>query len=127
MEWLYCWLLDANTAQAIDWKSEAEVADELGFRCHSFDFEQLIYDRLDLAFADLPEGEGQTLVYRGWILSEDDYRQLEDEVVARGYQLHNNASQYEAAIALPNYYEFVEDLTPPAVWTWEPDIDEAWE
>lgn len=29
--------------------------------------------------------------------------------------------------SLPNYHELVADLTPPAAWTWEPDIDEAWE
>ena len=61
IEWLYCWLRSADRLHDIDWRAEAEVAEELGFRCHGFDFEWLIQGRLDEALAEMPEGTGQTL------------------------------------------------------------------
>ena len=127
MEFLYTWIRESASAlQDIHWRDEAEVAESLGFPCHSFDCQRFLEGDAEGALDILPEGEGQTLVYRGWMMREDDYRVLEESVESKGYRLLTNSHQHATLRALPNYHEFVADLTPPAVWTWEPDIDEAW-
>ena len=49
LEWLYCFTRTAEIRTEIDWKEEAEVAEELGFATHSFDIELLIDGRLEEA------------------------------------------------------------------------------
>jgi len=127
MEWLYCWLRSAERAQELDWRTEAEVAEDLGYACHSFDYESLLEGDLESALDTLPDGEGQTLVYRGWLMPAEDYAELESAVESRGYELLTKGYQYELLTSLPNYFERVDDMTPPAVWTWDPDIEEAWD
>ena len=127
IEWLYCYLRNSKGLQDIDWAEEAAVAEELGYQTHSFDFEHFIEGSPEMALENLPDGRGQTLVYRGWMLPEDEYAELESELSSRGYVLQTSSYQYIGALSLPNYFELVEDLTPPALWTWEPDIEGAWE
>jgi hypothetical protein len=81
MDFLYSWLrADSQTKQDIDWRMEAEVAEELGFGCHSFDCQTFLEGDPEEAFDGLPEGGGQTLVYRGWLLKAEDYETLEQVV-----------------------------------------------
>jgi len=127
LEWLYCYLPTLEPKQQINWMEEAEAAEECDFGCHSFDIEKLVDGDAEGALRNLPEGDGRTLVYRGWILQEEEYRSLEDEVSARGYRLLTNTNQYLEALHLPNWHPRVADLTPPAIWTYDTDIDEAWE
>ncbi len=127
MEWLYCWLRESGYSQEINWRAEAEVAEDLGYTCHSIDYESLLEGDLDRALESLPDGEGTNLVYRGWIMPDEDYAELESGLEDRGYSLLTSSYQYALVTGLPNYHELVEHLTPPAVWTWDPDIEEAWE
>ena len=127
VEWLYCWLADADSAQQISWKEEAEAAEEVGFKVHSFDYEALLEGCVEDAVADLPFGNGATLVYRGWIMPVEHYEQLEDALHQRGYYLHSSVHQYRNVLWLPEYFQRIEGMSPPAVWTAGPDIDEAWE
>jgi hypothetical protein len=127
IEWLYCYLPTTEARTPINWREEAEAAADMDFTCHSFDKERFIDGDVDGALEHLPYGGGRTLVYRGWIMKEDEYRALEDGVVARGYTLLTNTNQYLEAALLPNWHPRVADLTPPAAWTWDPDPEEAWE
>jgi hypothetical protein len=127
IEWLYCYLPTLEAVHPINWREEAEAAEETDFVCHSFDMERFIDGDLEGALEHLPNGGGRTLVYRGWQLKEEEYRSLEDEVAGRGYSLLTNASQYVESAMLPNWHPRVADLTPPAVWTWDADPEEAWE
>ncbi len=127
MEWLYGFLTTAERLQEIDWREEAEVAEELDFRCHCFDFEALLEERVEEALETMPDGNGETLVYRGWMLREEEYACLESAVAERGYQLFTPSHAHREATYLPNYYSHVADLTMSAVWTEDPDIDDAWE
>ena len=127
IEWLFCYLHRSVPAVEINWREEAQAAEECDFTCHSFAFERFLEGDVAGALEGLPDGEGRTLVYRGWILQEEEYQELADFVSNRGYQLLTNCDQYMEAMTLPNWHPLVEDLTPPAVWTWDEDIEEAWE
>ena len=127
IEWLYCFLQRSEALQDINWAEEAEVAEELGYTTHSFDFDHFLEGSFEAALDGMPDGRGQTLVYRGWMMKEDEYADFESEMSSRGYVLQTNAYQYIDTLSLPTYFETIEDLTPPALWTWEADIESAWE
>ena len=127
MEWLYGYLRTADRYQEIDWRDEAEAAEDLKFNCHSFDFEALLEGRAEEAVRDLPEGDGGTLVYRGWMMRDEEYVALEQAVADLNYTLFTPSHAYRLATFLPQYYDAVADLTMPARWTEEPDVEEAWE
>jgi len=126
MEVLFSYLNDAGYSQEIDWKEEADAAEECGLTCYSFSYDLFYYGRYEEAFSEIPDGDGGELLYRGWLMPEDDYTQLEDFLVNKGYQLICSAHEYQETLLLPNYYEVIEDMTPAAKWTDTPDIEEAW-
>lgn len=126
IEWLYCYLPTSEARTPINRREEAEAAEESDFVCHSFDMERFLDGDSD-ALEHLPNGRGRTLVYRGWLLKEDEYHTLEQEVTSRGYRLLTNTSQYAETTFLPNWHPRLADLTPPAIWTWDEDPEEAWE
>jgi len=87
IEWLYCYLPTPEAVHPINWREEAEAAEECDFVCHSFDMERFLDGDVEGALEHLPNGGGRTLGYRGWLLKEDEYRSLEDEVASHGYSL----------------------------------------
>ncbi len=127
IEWLYCYLPTSEPLHPINWREEAEAAEECDFTCHSFDMERFLDGDPEEALAHLPDGEGRVLAYRGWLLQEEEYRTLEDVLTSRGYHLLTNTNQFVETTLVPNWHPRVADLTPPAVWTWDEDADEAWE
>lgn len=127
LEWLFCYLPTREALHPIHWREEAEAAEECDFICHSFDAERFSDGDVEGALEHLPDGDGRMLAYRGWLLQEDEYRSLEDEVRSRGYALLTNTHQYLEAALLPNWHPRLEALTPPAVWTHDADAEEAWE
>ena len=106
---------------------EADAAEELGIRYHSTFLEDVVDGDLERALEELPGGSGRQLLYRGWMLTEDEYGALHEAVLDRGHALVVTPDEYAAAHYLPNYYPAIEDLTAPSRWTWSTDPDEAWE
>lgn len=127
MEVLFCYLNEAGNSQEIDWKEEADAAEEFGFTCHSFSYDTFLSGHIEAAIDELPAGDGNQILYRGWLMPDDDYTILEDALANKGYQMFSGSHEYRETLLLPNYYELIENLTPPARWTDDPDIDEAWE
>ena len=127
MEILFCYLNEEGFSQPIDWKEEADAAEECGFRCHSFSYDLFWEGQIDAALDELPDGEGTEILYRGWMMPEDEYSLLEDGLSNRNYRLMTATHEYRETLLMPNYFELVEEFTMPCLWTDDPDIDEAWE
>lgn len=106
---------------------EGDALDELGINGHFIDIELVASDQLEEALEPLPEGDGTPLLYRGWILKEEEYEPLHEALLDRGYAPVTSPSEYAEALYLPNYFPKIADLTAPARWTWGTDLDEAWE
>jgi hypothetical protein len=105
---------------------EYDAATALGFKCLLFDEEALCAGDIDLALKRLPPGSGSELLYRGWILTKELYRQFHEALSARGYSLVSSAAQYAEVTYFPNYYPKIRDFSPAAVWTETPDSFLAW-
>jgi len=107
-------------------EAEFDAAKARGFSCFLYDESALSSGDFDLAFKRLPPGDGSDLLYRGWILTEEVYRQFHDELQARGYSLVSTAANYAEATYFPDYYPKIRDFSPAAAWTDTPDVYLAW-
>ncbi len=59
--------------------------------------------------------EQETAIYRGWMLSPEDYRKLHDAAVAAGLRPITSPEQYETAHYLPRWVDKLEGLTAETV------------
>lgn len=59
----------------------------------------------------IPE-PGETLVYRGWMLTPNDYCSLVNAVRNAGADVLTSQDEYLATHYLPNWYPLIRDLTP---------------
>src|SRR5262245_14822718 len=105
---------------------EFDTAQSLGFRCLLLDEDALCAGEIDRAVKSLPPGDGGEILYRGWILTEESYRRLEECLSARGYSLVSSAAHYAEVTYFPNYYPKIRDFSPSAEWTETPDAFLAW-
>lgn len=107
-------------------EAEFDAAQLLGLRCLLFDEEVISHEGVERALKHLPLGNGEQLIYRGWIFAEEVYRRFFEALLARGYRLVSTPEQYAEVTYFPNYYPKVRDLSPEAVWTDSPDPYLAW-
>jgi hypothetical protein len=59
-----------------------------------------------------PTAAGSKLVYRGWMLTPDEYALLVNAVGAIGAQMWISGDEYRSNHYLPNWYPLISDLTP---------------
>ena len=105
---------------------EFDAAQALGFDCLLFAEEVLSHDGVEKAMKHLPDGDGEPLLYRGWIWTEAVYGQFYLALLARGYRLVSTPEQYAEVTYFPNYYPKVREASPEAVWTDTADAYLAW-
>ncbi|WP_020472195.1 ATP-grasp domain-containing protein [Zavarzinella formosa] len=105
---------------------EFDAAQSLGFACLLFAEETLSQQGAEQAVRHLPDGDGEPLLYRGWIWTESVYRQFHHALMARGYRLVSTPEQYAQVTYFPNYYPKVREASPVAVWTDTADPYLAW-
>ena len=64
-------------------------------------------------YPDLEHGE--TVFYRGWMLTAEEYSFLEREVEAQGAKLATSLEDYLLCHHIPNWYPLIKDLTTETV------------
>ena len=105
---------------------EAHVLQSMDVRVAEVCLEAAIDGDPEEALAHLPRG-GTTWLYRGWLLSEEDYTALCDAVADRGDRLVVHPTEYAAAAFLPNWVDVLGHRTPATIWTEDTDAQEAWD
>ncbi len=104
---------------------EADALDELGVRHDAIAIEDVVDDELERALAPLGDLDDDVL-YRGWMLTADEYARLETAIADRGGALVVDPDAFEAAHYLPSWFPAVADRSPATCWTWGTDAAEAW-
>ena len=104
---------------------EADALDELGVRHDAIAIEDVVDDELERALAPLGELDDDVL-YRGWMLTADEYERLDAAIADRGGALITDPEAFEAAHYLPSWFAAVADRSPATRWTWGTDAAEAW-
>ena len=105
------------------YNAEVEAARSAGLPCEIISFERLTRDD-DAEFAARRVRARQTpdlAIYRGWMLTPDQYRALYDALKARNLLLINTPDAYRHCHYLPESYAQIEADTPRSVWLPLPD------
>lgn len=89
------------------------AAKAAGFSCSLYsaeDFEQGEF-RPNPSFS-----EGDEIIYRGWMLTPDNYQKLQNAIEAKGARALTTSAQYQHCHYLPEWYSLCEDFTPKTVF-----------
>lgn len=101
-------------------EEEFTAAREAGFPCG---FVNGGFFGADFEFYSVPR-DSTPWMYRGWILSYESYRKLDQQLVERGCSLITSPDSYEFANCFPKWYQALPDgTTPMSAWVqWDPNI-----
>lgn len=105
-----CSPLDQKTADG-PFNEECECLQSMGVDCSLFDYDALILGQ----FKPRPGmAQGETILYRGWMLTPSQYEILEELVTAQGARLVTSTRDFVCSHHLPGWYENFKNLTPEA-------------
>jgi hypothetical protein len=96
--------------------AEAQAAREAGHDVYLVDHDALTRpggSRMAIAGVI---GDGAA-VYRGWMLSAEQYARFADALAARDVVMRTTAGDYARAHEFPGWYDAVREHTPRSVWT----------
>lgn len=105
---------------------EADVVDALDVETHVVNADLVVDGEPELALEGLRYGAGE-LLYRGPILSAEEYEALSDALHGHGASLVVDPTAYEHGLYVPEHHPAIEGLAPPTRWTYGTDLDDAWD
>ncbi len=110
-----------------DWAAERAVALARGLRVELVHWESVVAGEGDEAVRRVSaRSEPERALYRGWMLTPDQYRLLFEALRGRGVELITSPERYAWAHTLPGWYASFEGLTPRSRWLAAGDpLDEA--
>lgn len=86
---------------------------ELGVECSLFDYDTLAFDE----FRPKPRlDEGDTVLYRGWMLNPEAYNKLSNLVNKRGGEMLTTTADFIKSHHLPGWYDSVLEFTPETIF-----------
>ncbi len=88
---------------------EATAFAAQGFSIATFSLDELLSGKA-VFHPNLSKDE--TVLYRGWMLSENNYSHLTDAIAQTGARPYTTKEQYLLAHHIPNWYPLLADLTP---------------
>lgn len=124
MQTLFC---RPEAPQLLDdrFELEAQALDELGVRYETIAMEDVVDGEFERALDGvILDNE---VLYRGWMLTGDEYERLAVAIRERGAELVTSREEYEAAHYLPSWFAAVASESPATRWIEGEDLEEAWE
>jgi hypothetical protein len=106
---------------------EVLAAEELGLESYAIPLEPVVNGEPGRALRRLPRPRNRRWLYRGWMLDEHEYIGLYDALAERDEELVVDPEAFVEAMYAPHYLPLLGDCTPPARWTDDANIREAWE
>ena len=97
---------------------ELKAVEELGITYSTFNFDKLVDDGdVEKAIKNVPATKDiRTGIYRGWMLSPENYEILWEALIRKGLQLINNPWQYKNCHHFPYSYDKIKNHSPESVW-----------
>lgn len=80
-------------------------------------YEEIVMGNIQKSVKNIPHlDKVAETVYRGWMLSEENYRLLYNELLKKNIKLINDPDKYLFCHYLPLNYEIIKEFTPETVW-----------
>jgi len=124
MRIIYCDSVFDNKIIEPDYEEEKKSAVNCGFNFSLISFEELTDGNIATALRFVKEPENKELgIYRGWMLTPNQYRNLYDGLLKKNIKLINSPAEYQHCHYLPDSYEKIKSKTPKSNWTTELNND----
>jgi hypothetical protein len=118
MRIIYCDSVFDNKIIESDYEEEKESAIKVGFDFSLISFEELTDGSVSRALKLIQETKNKEFaIYRGWMLTPFQYKNLFDGLLTKNIQLINTPSEYQHCHYLPDSYKKIESKTPKSNWT----------
>ncbi len=115
---IYCDNVISRRTIEPDYEAESEAAAALRFDVSLISFDELTGGHTSSALKLVRASEHQTLgVYRGWMLTPEQYATLYDGLLEKNIVLINSPAEYQHCHYLPDSYQHIEKKTPYSRWT----------
>lgn len=111
---LFCCDYFTHSQPDSEYAVEYAAATALGLETYLFDFDAFVAGgepRLRPSYPSKP------LIYRGWMLTVEQYARLHAALLQQGVTLVTSPEEYENAHHLPTWYHLVEPYTARSVWS----------
>lgn len=105
-------------------RDEAHAARRLSIETHRLDHDAVLAGDMAQALSHFGGPPPDPLLYRGWMVPPDRYRELEAALAARGATLVTSADEFARSHHLPNWYESAAGHTAESTWTTGSDLDD---
>jgi hypothetical protein len=106
---------------------EALAAEEIGLESFALPLDPVVSGDAERAVRRLPRPRRRRWLYRGWMLTEEEYAELYEAILDRDEELVVDPQSFAEATYAPNYLPLLGEHTAPARWTEGESIQEAWE
>jgi len=106
---------------------EVLAAEELGIDSYAIPLDPIVNGEPERALRRLPRPRSRRWLYRGWMLSEEEYTGLYEAMLERDEDLVVDPESFAEATYVPNYAPLLGEHTAPTRWTEGEDIRDAWE
>lgn len=124
MRIVYCDSVFDNKVIEPDYEEEKKSAISAGFDFSLISFEELTDGNIATALRFVKEPENKEFgIYRGWMLTPNQYRNLYDGLLKKNIELINSPDEYQHCHYLPDSFEKIESKTPKSNWTTELNSD----
>jgi hypothetical protein len=100
------------------YEEEVSAAEQIGIPYSLINFERLVYDRQPTAaIAAISSSEqGDLCLFRGWMMTPEQYTSLYEALQAKGLTLINTPIAYRHCHYLPENYPIIKPYTAKSVW-----------
>ena len=80
-------------------------------------FEILLYNFEDKSIKNIIINKKiETIIYRGWMLTPEDYEILYNKLLTKNYKLINNSIEYKNCHYLPESLKYIKNYTPKTIF-----------
>jgi hypothetical protein len=118
MRIIYCDNVFKNQVIEPDYEAEKKAAIKAGFGFSLLSFEELIAGNINTALRLVNTSQTKELaIYRGWMLTPRQYKNLYNGLLEKNIQLINNPTEYQHCHYLPDSYAKIVAKTPKSNWT----------
>ncbi len=99
-------------------QAEVDSAERFGLPYGLIDHDALVRgEARERVVRGLPDGVGcREAIYRGWMVTPEQYRRLFDMLAAKKIMLLNDPDAYRQCHHLPEWYPIAKELTPRSIW-----------
>lgn len=122
---LFC--SDPMNSKKVDpeYENEFNVCRKYNVNVGLIHYEEIMMGNIQKSVKNIPHpDETAETVYRGWMLSKENYSLLYNELLKRNIKLINDPDEYLFCHYLPFNYETIKEWTPKTVWA---DLEEGTE